>query len=1022
MANVKFTVPCPSCAAALVIRSSAAVGRKMECPKCKYRFVVPPPPEEPEAVAEAEAAPTKGQGKGNGKKKKEKAKAGTNKTLIGVLLGVLVLGGLGFAAMQIFGGEEEKKPVASSGGGSSSNPPAMPGGPGGPGGEMPDGPGGEGTNPNPGVKPTPVPPKIKRRVVDPNSKDITNLLPGETLAVWHGRVAELRNTPLFQKFFSNEVQLQFKESMRFNVAEVREFVLGQIGPDRDPFAVLQVEGNLDEAEMRGKMDLQPAPAVNGRDVFLVKSNAFLTGFRKSVSFQTLLGGKEPKPVAEKPLALCLFDRNTLVIAEKETLNLFLRDIQANTGYPPYKTELTDPTPPPPPPVSGGPMGMPPSAGPMPPPGVESPSAGTIPLPGGGFPGAGPMPPPGGGGPPPAAPPPVVLNYTSNKTFRTIDQNLKRALNSLEDDADKDAPALAYAELYDSRASVVNELAQLIPPAVIPGLGTVPLAPLLTAATSQVKVLGLSLTNFSERKLLADVYLDHTTDDAAKTTAKDQLVKMLNLVKGMGKVTFDVNDYTSGQLPGGYPGGPGGYPGSGPGYPGGPGGYPGSGPGGPGGYPGSGPGGYPGSGTGYPGGMPPPGIQPGGPGSPDGGKSSSLPPTRPDELAQAPRPPRGGERPGTGPMPPPGEGYPGGMPGEGYPGMPGYPGQPGVGKPSNGSHVDVKLSGTVVTLRIELNWDADVYNDVIAANLNRTGAQFGGRMAISSGEVDTFALAKGVTKYTARTKEFPRGTIERNAADRFELPYPPAERVSFMAELLPFLGKAQLHSRIQSRKFAWSAPENLPAAEEWVPAFLNPNYPQAAWRATSDLAPDTSLGATNYVGVAGLGLDAARYDTNAPEGSPERKRVGLITYDGGARLDDCPDGLSNTMLMVQLPANSPRPWIAGGGATLTGIEDSADAFKPYVSAQPGGKRGAMVLMGDGSVRFVAEGVNPALFRALSTRAGLDSLPDFDQAAPKMTPPRGMAPELRPAVPVKADPPKPQPKEPKAEPKEPKGEKE
>ena len=76
MANVKFNVACPSCAAALVIRSSAAVGRKMECPKCKYRFVVPQPPaEEPEEPA-AEAAAEKAKGKG--KKKKEKAKAGNN--------------------------------------------------------------------------------------------------------------------------------------------------------------------------------------------------------------------------------------------------------------------------------------------------------------------------------------------------------------------------------------------------------------------------------------------------------------------------------------------------------------------------------------------------------------------------------------------------------------------------------------------------------------------------------------------------------------------------------------------------------------------------------------------------------------------------------------------------------------------------------------------------------------------------------------------------------------------------------
>ena len=44
MANVRYNVDCPSCEASVPIRSSAMIGKKTECPKCKYRFTVPEPP------------------------------------------------------------------------------------------------------------------------------------------------------------------------------------------------------------------------------------------------------------------------------------------------------------------------------------------------------------------------------------------------------------------------------------------------------------------------------------------------------------------------------------------------------------------------------------------------------------------------------------------------------------------------------------------------------------------------------------------------------------------------------------------------------------------------------------------------------------------------------------------------------------------------------------------------------------------------------------------------------------------
>src|SRR4051794_29533514 len=43
MAITPFKQSCPSCEALVPIRDAALIGKKIECPKCKYRFVVEAP-------------------------------------------------------------------------------------------------------------------------------------------------------------------------------------------------------------------------------------------------------------------------------------------------------------------------------------------------------------------------------------------------------------------------------------------------------------------------------------------------------------------------------------------------------------------------------------------------------------------------------------------------------------------------------------------------------------------------------------------------------------------------------------------------------------------------------------------------------------------------------------------------------------------------------------------------------------------------------------------------------------------
>src|SRR5215471_8289315 len=49
MATSGFKQQCPSCEALVPIKDTSLVGRKIDCPKCKYRFVVEEPGEEKDA-------------------------------------------------------------------------------------------------------------------------------------------------------------------------------------------------------------------------------------------------------------------------------------------------------------------------------------------------------------------------------------------------------------------------------------------------------------------------------------------------------------------------------------------------------------------------------------------------------------------------------------------------------------------------------------------------------------------------------------------------------------------------------------------------------------------------------------------------------------------------------------------------------------------------------------------------------------------------------------------------------------
>jgi prepilin-type processing-associated H-X9-DG protein len=205
---------------------------------------------------------------------------------------------------------------------------------------------------------------------------------------------------------------------------------------------------------------------------------------------------------------------------------------------------------------------------------------------------------------------------------------------------------------------------------------------------------------------------------------------------------------------------------------------------------------------------------------------------------------------------------------------------------------------------------------------------------------------------------------------------PNQRVSWMVELLPALGKAEVYNDIDS-KLPWRHEKNLRPATTWIPQFINPQYPRESWQARLPSLSGYDLGVTHYTALSGIGLDSAEWDENDPA---VRKKLGLFGYDRSTKFDDIHDGASNTIFLITTPPNVARPWIAGGGATVQGVPEK-NSIAPFV-ANHGGKRGAYVLMADGSVRFVAADVSDKVFQAMVTKAGDDDVGDFDAVAPKV----------------------------------------
>jgi hypothetical protein len=966
--STSFKQQCPSCEALVPIKDTSLVGRKIDCPKCKYRFVVAEPdkpadadgegngaPKKPGAKAPATGAKTNGAAAKPAKKrlrdepepdetgdeapaKKGKGGDSNKKMMIGLGFAGVGVVALAVAAFFMFKGDSKPKTA-----------PPKPGN-------------AQQANTNAGepVKPVEAPKEEKKitPAADPGSLEITNLLPPKTDHVVHLTLREFWNTPLGQKVLAYIPDRYVKARLGLSLKDIDEVIRAEsFRPETIQkygaawaFNVVHTAEPFDLATVTQALGLKPAKPIKGHEYYLTgpKPDPWLNQLgRLSLT-------KKPQAAAAEfrkgPIAVHQYNDQTLIFADEVALKEFLDSDRKFEFVQPPLPEQEE---------RGGGAGFAPGGRPAGPGGRPMPPGPARPGGPGGPPGPGgprgPRPPGGGGGGgsgnstqphqapvPPGPRPPAGPNnpaagqqgpagqdkkddmlLAGREVYMTIDPELRLVLLGL------DLPAVTKERVLFKSATWFRTAEKQKP-----FKQTWNILGWFEEPPRYVDIIGTSFAMKGEDVFaLRNNLLCHLPGNARTSivqmflTVGPEFSKFFKDVTGIAlPIVLDKPKKKKTNQQGGA----------------------------------LGPGGA--------GGMRPP---PMGPGAPGGGGMG----------------PRGPGR--RGPVAP---GLPGGAPGAPRPG--GGPGAPGVGNrpPAGGTPQDISNpSDQGSQLEDEIATEDDEEESGIYIRYHYRLAQFKIKLALEKktrprmerivglvlagirGEMDLYGapshvhrLGAGIRQLGQKDQRFPQAALFRQPAPkRAGYSWEPDRRISWMAELLPLLGHERLHKEIR-RETSWDDQENLFVARALVPEFQDPSYPKTSLYVNYPGVP-VDVATTHYVAIAGIGEDAAAEDDKDPEAA---KRLGVFGYDRSTPLASLERGASQTAVVIEVPPDSAGPWMAGGGSTVRGVPD-AGGIKPFVGP---GRKGTYVLMADGSVRFVSSNISPQAFKAMCTIKGKATLKD------------------------------------------------
>ncbi len=152
-------------------------------------------------------------------------------------------------------------------------------------------------------------------------------------------------------------------------------------------------------------------------------------------------------------------------------------------------------------------------------------------------------------------------------------------------------------------------------------------------------------------------------------------------------------------------------------------------------------------------------------------------------------------------------------------------------------------------------------------------------------------------------------------------------LSWRVSLLPFIEQVHLYERFRLDE-SWDSPHNIALLDEMPETYANPGVP-------------LQEGHSVYHAAIGEGM--------------------AISPTGPSRFRDFTDGLSNTLLVMEGNAASQVPWTSPDYLSI----DQDDPLENFRSARP---HGFNALIADGSVHFLADSIDAAVFWALLTRGG------------------------------------------------------
>ncbi len=232
------------------------------------------------------------------------------------------------------------------------------------------------------------------------------------------------------------------------------------------------------------------------------------------------------------------------------------------------------------------------------------------------------------------------------------------------------------------------------------------------------------------------------------------------------------------------------------------------------------------------------------------------------------------------------------------------------------------------------------------------------------------LVTSLAGYARGERQFPTGAAGGSLL--------PAEtRLSWIATMLPYLDRRDWHRELQFG-YSWNSPQNRPVTQRPLEPVTNP--------ALGPARTDAGFPVTHYVGVAGVGTDAAELKTGDP-------RAGLFGTSRVVRPEDLPRGASNTLATLGV-SRQLGPWAAGGNATVRAL-----TTRPYVNGPDGfgsGQPHGMVAgMADGSARFLSKNIDPQVLEELAVLGSRDAL-----AAASVVDPRPATAEMGPQTRAKA----------------------